>query len=443
MTEQDSVSKFVLTQEDALELKKIFHSDNIEEKMEDISKDITYNITKIYGRRDIIIAIDLVYHSVLSFKFQNRIINKGWLELLILGDTRTGKTEAIQNIIKHYQLGEFVTGENTSYAGLVGGLQQTQKKWSITWGKIPLNDRKLVVIDECSGLNYENIANMSGVRSTGVAELTKIQTERTNARTRLIWISNPRSNRILNSYSFGVEAIPELIGKPEDIARFDFAITNASEEVDSKIINAFKHKEYEHKYKSEYCKKLILWIWSRKKDDIVFEKDAVESVLKYSYQMGKEYISRIPLIESADQRIKLAKLGVAVACRVFNTDENFKKVIVEKKHIDYAYKFLNYCYKKESLGYYDYSQQIINQYKISEENIEEIKEFIKENSELINLLMSYTYLRKMDIQDMLGLEKTDIGEKIKFLIKNRLITNTSRGYIKNPNFIRIIKNERI
>ena len=71
--------------------------------------------------------------------------------------------------MKHYQLGEFVTGENTSFAGLIGGMQQNQKRWFVSWGKIPLNDRRLVILDEASGLSKRDISNMSGVRSSGIA----------------------------------------------------------------------------------------------------------------------------------------------------------------------------------------------------------------------------------------------------------------------------------
>ncbi|MEK9208328.1 MAG: hypothetical protein AAB922_07610, partial [Patescibacteria group bacterium] len=178
-------------------------------------------------RDDILHAFDLVAYSVLHFDFLRQRVRKGWVEGLVLGDTRCGKSETAQRLVQHYRAGEVATGENATYAGLIGGMQQTQKTWSITWGKIPLNDRRMLVIDEVSSLDHAAIARMSSVRSSGVAEVVKIQTERTASRVRLLWIGNPRRPRPLASYNSGVEAVQELIGQPEDVARFDFAVAVA------------------------------------------------------------------------------------------------------------------------------------------------------------------------------------------------------------------------
>jgi DNA replicative helicase MCM subunit Mcm2 (Cdc46/Mcm family) len=90
----------------------------------------------------------------LSFDFDGKRIQRGWLELLIIGDTRTGKSEVAVRLCKFFNAGEVVSCEAASFAGIIGGLQQYggAKEWSINWGAIPINDRRLVVLDECGGL---------------------------------------------------------------------------------------------------------------------------------------------------------------------------------------------------------------------------------------------------------------------------------------------------
>ncbi len=438
---QDSISSFSMTLQLYEEL-KIFQAEKtkekIKEKLYEIAEDLENNVTRIYDRKDLILAIDLVYHSLLSFYFQEKLIRKGWLELLVLGDTRTGKTETIKALIEHYRLGEFVTGENASFAGLVGGMQQNQKRWSVTWGKIPLNDRRLVVIDECSGLKEEEIALMSGIRSTGVAEITKIQTEKTNARTRLIWISNPRGARSLGTYSYAVQAIKELIGKPEDIARFDFVVSCASDEVDLRVINKIEREKVEHKYTSRLCKNLILWAWSREPKDIIFSEAAIRRILEWANRMS-DYTSEIPLVEAAEQRIKIAKLSAALAARVFSTDENGEKVLVHPVHVDVVCEFLEYLYNKPSLAYKEFSKVRNWGKKISEEKREEIISFVNRYKEVANLFLQYDYVRRKDLEDMLNLDSEEVREIITFMSRNQLIRKTTGGYVKQPWFIKLLR----
>src|SRR5690606_27391414 len=107
-----------------------------------------------------------------------------------VGDTRTGKSEIATQLQRHYGYGEIVSGENTSYAGLVGGAIKYDDSWFVKWGRIPLNDRRMVIIDEDTGMETPDIALMSGIRETGIADITKIESQRANARTRALWIGN-------------------------------------------------------------------------------------------------------------------------------------------------------------------------------------------------------------------------------------------------------------
>lgn len=412
----------------------------IRDKFREIHEDLEANVTHIYQRRDLLTAIDLVYHSAMQFDFQGQRVRKGWVEGLIVGDTRCGKSETAARIVSHYRAGEIVTGENATFAGIVGGMQQTQKVWSITWGRMPLNDGRLLFIEEASGLDREIISKLSGVRSTGVAEITKIQSERTLARVRLLWLSNPRGRRSLADYNSGVESIQELIGQPEDIARFDFAMTVASNEVPMSVINSLERPKVPHRYTQEMCSALVLWSWSRKPENIIFTPEATEACLDYASSMAKKYSSAFPLVEGAEQRIKLAKLSVAAAARVFSTDDGVN-LNVEADHVSFVHDYLDFVYSKPSFAYDLFSKAKFRERVL--ENETEIREKLSYyDDQFFQGLLDNQYFTVNDIQDLSGRTADAARELISFMVRNRCIRRGRTGYYKLPAFIVLLRNIR-
>jgi hypothetical protein len=441
---QSSVDTFQMTPE-LFEQLGVFRSDNLQQKIDEINKDLTYNVTKIYGREDLITAVDLIYHSVIQFKFQNQLVQKGWTDGLIIGDTRCGKTESLIQLIRHYRMGELCTGENISYAGLVGGMSQAQQRWSISWGKIPLNDRRLIVLDEVSSLHVDTISNLSALRSSGIAEIIKIQTERTNARTRLIWVSNPRSGRKLDTYNYGVLAVKELIGRVEDVARFDFAIAVAADEVPLEIINAYHDEKIEHTFTKDLCSQVILWAWSRKADQVKFTREAEILVLKCAMELGRNYSPSVPLVEAAEQRIKIARLSVAIAARVFSTEDG-EIIIVKPCHVQFVMDYLNRIYSTDAMGYDAFSMpyRMVTQHS-TEDKQRLTSEFQQFSScvTLRDLLLEYHAFRKSELIDQTGYDVEESKKLFKWMSANKFIKSTPVGYVKQPIFTAFLKNMKL
>jgi len=432
---QDSLSSFEVTDE-LNEMLKLFEPDADDfsgcmRKLEHIYCDFETNVTGIIGRHSMTMAMDLVFHSVLSFRLAGRDVQKGWLECLVIGDTRTGKSETAAALVAHYGLGEVISGENTSFAGMVGGLQQIGNgRWIITWGKLPMNDRRLVVVDEVSGLSIEDISRFSQVRSSGVAEISKIRTERVPARTRIIWISNPRDAKAMSSYTYGVEAIPDLIGKPEDIARFDYACGCLSSDVSSRDINTIRERKTPF-YGGEQCRQLILWAWTRTPDQIVMENGVEQMIMDAAVEMGEIYSPSIPLVTSADQRIKLAKIAIAVAARLHSTHTGHE-IVVKPHHVMVAVDFLNNIYYSKALSYAAYSGSYLLDTSLLEANANEVKNWISDHYELVNHILHMKTFTARDLEEMLGLYREDVLAAIQYLVKYKLIAPTKFGYEKTP-----------
>lgn len=363
--------------------------------------------TRIYQRRDLMLTTDLVFHSVLKFRFQGDLLQRGWCEALIIGDSRTGKTTVVQRMLEHYGAGEFSTGENTTLAGLIGGLHQIGTTWVLQWGRIPLNDRRLLVIDEFGNLPLEQIARMSSMRSSGIAEIIKVHTERTNARTRGIYISNPRSPRPLSSFSQGVIAVKELVGAPEDIARFDIVATAASGDVPLNVVNASRIHEQPETFTSELCHQRVMWAWSRSADQIVWKNGADAKVLELATEQGEKYryVTDIPLVEPNEQRVKLARLAVATACIFFSASEDGEEVWVQPEHVDFAYKFLETTYAKPSLAFAEYAEGMRSSYQISNETA--IREIMLRNPHAVQSFLAQENLTQRDIQEILSFNDRD------------------------------------
>lgn len=396
-----------------------------------------HNLTKIYKRFDLHLAIDLVFHSPLQFTFNNEFVHKGWLDILIMGDTRCGKGYVSENLVKYYGQGEIVSGENVSFAGLVGGVQQIASRWIITWGKIPLNNKKLVVIDESGEMDAKNFSRLSRIRSEGIAEITKIQTEKTMAQTRLIFLTNPK-NRLISSYSFGIEAIPDLIENPEDISRFDYALVVSQSEVDLHEMN--KHIEPKDNPYELFDPILIQWIWSRKKDQIIFKKEATELILDYAIKLGEIYSPKIPLIQGENIRIKLAKISAAIAGRLFSCDITGNKLIIKPIHVHMAHIFINLIYKKPTSGYYDFSQIQRQTYEIHD--IKSFEKYIysfENKNDLVGYFTENNYITLTDLSECMDQPKEIARSIISKLLHFKCIQKKYTFYVKSQSFTNWLK----
>lgn len=401
-------------------------------RMGQIAGDLEQHVTKIYGRREMHAAMDLIFHSVLAFDFGGQRVDRGWLEGLFVGDTRTGKSETAARISDFYEAGEVITCESASFAGIIGGAQQLggNKEWAVTWGAIPINDRRLVVLDEVSGLSPEEIAAMSDVRSRGVAQITKIQQEITRARTRLIWVGNPREGSMAE-YTYGVQAVKPLIGNPEDVARFDFAMSASAGEVSSDEINR-QHSSGRQEFSQDLCAMLVRWVWSRRHDQVVWLKGAEEAVFEAAQQMGKRYIEDPPLVQAANVRVKIARLAVAMAARLFSTDETYQKVCVRKEHVWDAVAFLDRIYSLKGFGYAELSNERIKDRQEAKAKGAEIRKWMQGRQGLAKFLRANPNFKRQDLEEFMNVGREEANAIINKLWEASMVRKDRGTIIVEP-----------
>lgn len=395
------------------------------EVLEERYADLEANVVKISNRRHIMWATDMVYHSPLCFDFQGRRVEKGVVELLIVGDTRTGKTHTVQNLMRHYRLGDFFSAESVSLAGLLGGIDESGGKRFVRVGRLPMNHRKMVVIDEASDLSEELVASLSGVRSSGSYDMIKIINQRIPCLTRMIWISNTRSGEPMNEFSFGVKAIRDVISKAEDIARFDIAICVSSADVDRDDLRraASDKRTQAQRYTSDLCNERIMWAWSRRPDQIHFDDGCEERILDWSAKFAGLYHESIPLMIETEARIKIARLALSTAALCFSTNETFDHLVCRPHHVDCACEMLREVYQMKTTAYEQYSESARG-----EELGPEITRIIRAlGRDSLKKMLSMRTVTRQDFRYLLDNDR-EVGEEVYYtLLKENAAVKSGSG----------------
>lgn len=410
--------------------------ESIQAKLDDIYADYELNVTRIFQRRDMHLMMDLAYHSPLLIDVDGDIV-KGWVEVLVMGDSRQGKSECALKLMNHYRLGERIECKNATVAGLLGGLKQSGSRWFVEWGFLVKTDKGLLVLEEIKGMDVSVIARLTDARSSGVAELSKIEKTRAHARCRLIWVSNPRGDRTVKSYGHAVDAIRELMGSPEDVARFDACLITEKGEVDANEINRLHAaRNGSHaRYESDLCRGLVLWAWTRNPKACVFEKAVSKLCLSEATRLSELFSDAVPLVDRGSMRYKLARLAASLAARTFSTDETRRGLQVQVAHVEYVSRWLERLYSRPGCGYLQFSQATRAIDALAD------PEVIRKN--LAALPFPYDFIESMlradkieaqDVQDWCSWGREETAALVSLLVRKHALRRDGRAYRKTAAF---------
>jgi hypothetical protein len=237
----------------------------------------------------------------------------------------------------------------------------------------------------------------------------------------------------------------ELFGKTEDVRRLDFAICVASGDVEKEIINkkTLDINESDNPYSSDNSKNLILWAWSRTQEQVVFTAMAESAILFVASEMADKYSSKCPLVEPSDQRLKIARLSVACAARLFSCDDTHEKIVVDVGHVAFVRNYLMSVYDAPSMSYHEYSLNADKGEKISKNEQAVILDGIKQMPDwfkMCEFLRDTRTFRQIQLMEAMGWERNQTKDVIKKLCTTwQCIKSTQNGYFKNPFFITLLK----
>lgn len=385
----------------------------------------------IEGRPDLFGALMLTYCSVTEIPWQAGIV-KGWLDTMVIGDTRTGKSQMAQRLVKQLHMGAYINGENARSTGVIGGVQRFGDSWVVTWGAIPMNDRGLLIIDEASGLEVDDIKNLSSTRSSGAVTLNKIVKGEARARTRLIWLSNPRSGRNLSDFYWkGYGAFQEFIPVAEDQARYDLVLTAAREDVD--VLQGID---------SESTPNVSLWrglfaeAWTLTAEQVHFPGDFRNKVRDVAHKLNEDFGGG-PLVVGVAVHEKILRLACAFAVLCGDIYDGI--LAVSDKHLQFANEFLRTTLDKESLSYGAYIREFKRAQSKRKENVQYIRTLVAANPAL-KVLLSSNGFKGYQVQEILGMDRNESSKIMSDLITRGLLRPTSGAtYVPDKMLIEIAK----
>ncbi len=446
---QDMVEMFTVTKEVKEQL-KVFQCnpdfDSISAKVESLVTDVTYNVTQIVEREEPTLGVMLVQHSLLRLNVPwDTDPIRGWLELMILGDTGTGKSALVNKMVKFGGLGDVVNAESTSRTGLAYKMEQAGQggAWYIVWGAFPRADKGFLWIDECTGISKDEYGQLTMARSDGKLQVKKAVTSETNCRVRAVISGNVTKGKRISDFTYGCKALKEIYNN-EDIRRFDFAIGMKMEDVDSDIYNRLLGT-YPKSITNEAYRNNMLFAWSRTAEQVKWAPGATETVLKAANALSKDYgnITDVPLVSPSDMRAKVARMSAALATLLHSVDASGEAVLVHPAHVEYVHEYMQGIYRTDGLGMAKYAAVCQGDQKLSQEKFEKLTAKIKQVptlqsektfKEFLKLFSKQDYFRVSEIEALLSIDKEEAKSIVNMLAKNDFIKSTSGGLKKEPRF---------
>jgi hypothetical protein len=418
-----------------------------------IIEDLTRNVTRVYEREEILVAVLLTYCSPRWFRFNGEII-RGWLVTIIMGDSGSGKTQTYQRFAEFVNVGDTLSGLTSSRTGLAYALvEHAQKGWQVKVGRYPANSRKILAVDETQHLPDWDLRAISKAMEEGFLQIDRVQSRGYESQTRLILIANPRKDQIMDHFSFGCESLKRLF-PPTVIRRTDFVVfANAGDLKDLSFINQKAGAGRASRITPEMLRALIYWVWNLKPEQVDFRPETEDVCLAEAKTMteGYGYAADIPLVTLSDFRKKLARIAAAIAAVRVSTGEDFTRLVVLPEHVLMAAEFLRRIYSHDNCSLDDYSEiQRVGSQLLDYEQIEQafLEKFERERHDAekgahfpraIFTLRVSDAIRREDLAEQVGCSVETVSRMVRLLKRFTLIETTPQGYIKKPKFNKFIR----
>jgi hypothetical protein len=337
---------------------------------------------------------------------------------MMVGDPRTGKSQAAKKLLDLYGLGLITSLKTATTAGLLGGSDQTSGGWKTKLGLIPRNHKGALVLEEFSGGGQELISKLTEVRSSNRVRLTRVNGSiDVPAQVRMLSISNPSTGQggtslPLGNYPNGIQVLLDLIGASEDIARYDFFLLVDKPKKYTSPLERFEQEPFpEESYKNR-----VRWVWSRTADQILIDRSVEEYIVDLAEELNEKYDSHIALF-GAEAWKKLARMAIAAAGMVCSMDETGEKIVVTKDHVLWARDFLVSCYDNRIFKLREYVENEKRFIECDDSSVVALQGMYNTHAVMLKQLEMSTELSARDLQSMSGLDQKEFSRVVNQLVK--------------------------
>lgn len=390
--------------------------DKIDAYLDQRVMDLSSNVTKIHGRPDVHITHDLLMHSGIGLRVDD-VSTRGWLDVAVIGDTRSGKSLTFRRLFEHHGLGSMHTCvENISRAGLTMGASGGQYGGAkLRPGLFPRQNRKALVLDEWH-LMIEKapdnpMLHLQSARDEGKVYGVKIYGSRSlPARVRLTCIGNwARGDR--DAYRFACEHLLYLYGAPEMLSRCDFGLIVEGDPGEAEL------PECTHRWTGDLSRALILRAWAMDEERIRIDQTALELAKEQCEAWRGVYsFAELPIFTPEEKFFSVLRIAVAIANLVYShpKDDEYS-CEVRVVHVQWAINWLKRIWRMS--GYEDYSKSMLSKVDIQKpfeaESMLTIKLGLTDFMEAANLLGQF--LGRFAMQEICALTGKELHESVKWL----------------------------
>ncbi|XP_061991062.1 DNA replication licensing factor MCM2 [Rosa rugosa] len=209
---QDLFSAYKLTEEDKQQIEALSKDPRIGEK---IVKSIA---PSIYGHEDIKTAIALAMFGGQEKNVEGKHRLRGDINVLLLGDPGTAKSQFLKYVEKTGQRAVYTTGKGASAVGLTAAVHKdpVTKEWTLEGGALVLADKGICLIDEFDKMNDQDRVSIHEAMEQQSISISKAGIVTSlQARCSVIAAANPVGGRYDSSKTFtqNVELTDPIISR--------------------------------------------------------------------------------------------------------------------------------------------------------------------------------------------------------------------------------------
>lgn len=195
----DQLAGFRLTEEDEREIRQLSRDAQIVDKI------IASMAPSIYGHTDIKTAVALSLFGGVSKVAQGKLNIRGDINILLLGDPGTAKSQILKYVEKTAHRAVFATGQGASAVGLTASVRKDPltAEWTLEGGALVLADRGTCLIDEFDKMNDQDRTSIHEAMEQQTISISKAGIVTTlQARCAIIAAANPIGGRYNSTIPF-------------------------------------------------------------------------------------------------------------------------------------------------------------------------------------------------------------------------------------------------
>jgi hypothetical protein len=142
------------------------------------------------------------------------------------------------------------------------------------------------------------------------------------------------------------------MGQREDLARVDIPLF-IDTAPDEEVSKAFEHHSDLADDDKDIVRWILLWAWSRKKGQVIWTANAMAALKSLTPELTHDFsIARPPIFQSTEARVRVARMAVAIAARLFSTKDG-ENLLVKSDHVQAACNLYRMFFSDDHLGITD------------------------------------------------------------------------------------------